>query len=88
MTIYVVMIEDRHRDVEVHLFSDFKVALEYASEAATDLCRGSVHDPDHFDEEYRTPAPESTYKIHYYARYSTEGDSVTLLETVLDSEVE
>lgn len=87
MTIFVVMIEDRHADVEIHLISDFKVALEYASEVAHDSCRSGRHyDPDYFEEEYRSPPTimDNWGKCHYYARYSTEGDSVKVLEVELD----
>lgn len=71
MTIYVIIIEDRHTDVEVLAYTRLEAAIREAKKQATDLCR--------FPEDYEendTGAPG----WKFYARYSCEGGSVHVVE--------
>jgi len=70
MKIYLVIIEDRHTDVDVIPFLDEKMAVDYAKAAALAYC----HDPEDFEEE-------DIEGWLYYARYSSEGDCVRVIES-------
>lgn len=76
MKLYVVMVNDRHSDPEPFVFS--------TPEAATDFARREVND------YAQRPADVVEQQIDgwlYCATYSPEGDSVWVLEKVLDEPV-
>lgn len=66
MTVYVVLIEDRHTDAEIVLFTDREKALAYARETAMDYAR----DPE-------TPVEEEEIEgWELFLCYSCEGDCI------------
>jgi len=74
--IYVVMVEDRHADLDAELFTDPEQAIAYARRTAHELCRH----PESYEEE-------TIEGWLFYARYSTEGDSVWVVEKTLDGAI-
>lgn len=83
-TIYVVMVEDRHTDTEVHLFSTPEKAIS---------CAQSVLDENSDSAEYVDPedARMSDEDLAaagwlFYGCYSTEGDCVRVLPAEVDAD--
>ena len=73
MTIYVVIIEDRHTDTEVRLFSTSKKAIAFAEDyLANQGDGGDVHPEDARMSAERLKAAGWLF----YGCYSTEGDCV------------
>lgn len=70
MKIYVAIIEDRHTDPYVELFTTPEAAIEYAKEEALKGARG---DASQVKEE-----PIEGWL--YHANFSCEGDHVRVLE--------
>lgn len=73
MKVYAAIVEDRHVDTEVALFTDKFLAIDHARNAAKDL----DHSGDQFDE-IEMPG------WVYYATFSCEGDFVRVEELELD----
>lgn len=76
--IYVVMIEDRHVDVEVELFISKERAIERAREIFNEEDRYS----DGKDEKLSPSMIEDGWV--YFAIYSCESDSVRVMERKLN----
>jgi hypothetical protein len=74
MKAYVVVIEDRHADVEVRVFDNPERAIQVAREIATENARR----PDDFEEE-------EVRGWLYFARYSCEDDSVHVQEVEVEN---
>lgn len=81
MKIYIVIIEDRHVDVEVEPFSTAELAIEYAKEARGANCR---HPEDIEEGEITQDMRDEGWL--YHSTYSSEGDSVRVVERTLDYE--
>lgn len=67
--VYVVIIEDRHTDVDAEVYADEHKAVERAKVMAKDSCQS----PEDYEE----------HKIAdwiFYASYSCESDSVKVLK--------
>ena len=77
MKIHVAMIADRHSDPEPELFTYLENAIQYVRKWAQE----NASRPEDFEEP---TVPEDWL---YYATYSTEGDSVWVLEKELDGEI-
>ena len=75
MTVYIVMIEDRHTDPQAYVFSTAERAIAYAKRAAEE----NATDPEDIEEQ-------AVKDWLYYAVYSVEGDSVWVIARVLDEE--
>jgi hypothetical protein len=69
---YIVLIEDRHADVDVELFQNIAPALARAKFLANEYAR----DPDDVE------VVENKYCVRRY-EYSCEGDAVTILDRVI-----
>ena len=69
-TIYVVMVDNRHRDTEPFLFTDGDAAIAYAEQRALDL-----------DDE---PDAEPVDGWLYSAVCGNEGDAVWVLAKTVD----
>jgi len=72
ITVYVVLINDRHADLEVELFTQPNVAIARARTLAKEYCR---REEDY--EEFRIA------NWLFYAKYSVEGDWVRVIEREL-----
>jgi hypothetical protein len=75
MKVFVVIVEDRHYDVRVHLFSDRDAAVAWAKEKAKDYCN---HIEDY--EEREVPGYEVVIG------YSCEGDNIAVIGKELDED--
>jgi hypothetical protein len=75
MDLFVVIVEDRHADVDVRVFSSAERAVEAAKQDAVDNARS----PESIEEEDLTGAG-----ILYFATWSTEGDCVSVVTRPLD----
>ena len=78
MRIYIVIIEDRHSDMEVLPFSSADDAVKFAKKTARAYCRhgkvvAGLNDAMKKDGWL------------YYGQYSCENDNVRVLERVLDA---
>ncbi len=73
MTVFVVIVEDRHTEPEAHIFSTLEKALDYA---------GGVADEYGYVDDDPTVVPE----WHYFRRLSGDGDCVWVTDTELDSD--
>lgn len=78
MKVYVVLIEDRHCDPEVHVFRKRKDAVDEAKALLADYARhvGDVR-------VTKLNADMRSAGWVYRAQYSCEGDRITVIETVL-----
>lgn len=72
-TVYVAMVNDRHTDPEPHVFTTAQAAIDYARATAHQNARPGL--PVEYDIDAWL----------YHASYSTEGDSVWVLETTMDA---
>lgn len=70
--IYVVLVEDRHTDVDVEVFTDRSAAIAFAKQEALDNARH----PEGIEEE-------DIEGYIYYCRYSAESDCVSVVEKEL-----
>ena len=73
MNVYVVIIEDRHADVDAEVFEDDNIAVKRAKALAKDYCR--------FPEDYEERLNDAMIKDGwlFHAQYSCEGDHVKVL---------
>jgi len=74
MTIYVVMVQDRHTDTEPWVFDTAKAAIAAARQLAQELARRT--------EDY-VEKPVAGWLFH--ARYSFEGDAVWVVAKELNA---
>lgn len=73
MNVYVLIIEDRHCDVDAHVYASKEEAIERARTIANQYCKwGEV------DETLTGSMRQSGWV--YHGIYSCENDSVTVLE--------
>ncbi len=72
MQVFVVIIEDRHTAVDIELFPTAEQAIEYAKECAPE----NASHPEDIEEE-------AIDGWLYFCRYSSEGDSVHVIEKEL-----
>lgn len=77
MTIYLVIVEDRHTDVMVYPFSDCGTALNRARKMAKNNCR--------FPDSYKEYDYGKDVGWLFYAEYSTEGDSVRVVAAEINT---
>jgi len=73
MKVYIVLINDRHTDIEVEAFSSDEKAIDYARKTAKEYC-GS---PEIYEESQISD-------WLFYARYSSEEDYVRVVEREID----
>jgi hypothetical protein len=69
MKVYLVVLEDRHTDVQIEVFAEQPAALARAAEIVAEY----DHTPDEDDLEEASEWP-------YFRRVSVEGDCVTVDE--------
>jgi hypothetical protein len=72
--LYVVIIEDRHSDVEVELYSDEIKAVERAKE----ICQEYSNGPEDINEYLTDDMKEEGWI--YNATYSCESDGVSVIK--------
>lgn len=72
MKIYIALIEDRHIDVEVKLFLDLGVAIQYAKDKAQEYSSDPLNMEDIETEDWL-----------FCRRYGCEGDFVRVVEAEL-----
>jgi hypothetical protein len=77
MTVYLVIIEDRHIDVEVEVWADGTKAIQRGKEIALEY----AGDPKNV-KEYLTPSMIKSGWL-YNATYSCEDDCVRVQKTVI-----
>lgn len=70
--LFVVLIQDRHADVDAEVWADKEKAIARARELAKEYCR--------FPEDYEE---RQVADWVFYAVYSCESDSITVLEKAL-----
>ena len=75
MDIYIVILEDRHIDVEVTPFATAAEAIEEA--------KSQAHEAGRFAEDYRENPELCTGNWVFAATYSCEGDSVRVVRKAL-----
>lgn len=73
MTLFAIVIEDRHADVEVEVWADEQQAITRARQIARDYCR---HPEDYEEQDIKGWS--------FYARYSCESDSVSVRSVPLN----
>jgi len=76
---YVVLTEDRHIDVQVDLFSEKDVAIDFARSEAKEYCK--------YPEDYQEEQEERYPGWLFYAQYSCEG-SIRVIPVELDKRKE
>ena len=81
MTIYVVMVEDRHTDTEVHLFSTPEKAIAYAQGVLDDNSESAKY----VDSEERMSEEDlRAAGWLFFGLYSPEGDCVWVVPREVD----
>jgi hypothetical protein len=70
MTVYVIIIQDRHSDVDAEVWTDEEKAISRAKEIA--------HENAQFQEQVRDILFYPDYDLFAGIVYSTEGDMVTI----------
>jgi len=79
MEIYIVVVEDRHTDIEVHPFTDKNKAISEAKRVAKEYCRN--------EEYYEEQDLGEDVGFLFYAQYSCESDNVRVVTTTLNKEI-
>lgn len=77
MEIFAVILEDRHTDTDVEVFSDSDIAIGYARKMANEFAHG-----DEVDETLDDNMKEAGWI--YHGCYSCEGDSVRVVRKTLN----
>ena len=72
--IYVVLVSDRHSDIQVELFNDLDKAIGYAMSQVEELSNG----------KYTIDTKRIPGRI-WFCRYSIEGDYVCIMERSVNS---
>jgi hypothetical protein len=85
MKIYVAMICDRHTDPEPYLFTTVQAAIDFARTKAIEYAQFPLDEYDDDEVGEQEPAEDSGWL--YLFTYSTEGDSVWVLEKELEEEI-
>lgn len=83
MKIFCVIIEDRHTDTDVQVFSEAQAALDYARSWAKE---SATHDEDYEEQQITEGMAEDGWI--FFAEYSCESDSVRVVVRGLDGEEE
>jgi len=73
-SVFVVIIEDRHSDVDVEIWTEREAAIARARELAKEYCR---HPEDYKEEQIADWL--------FYAKYSCEDDSCRVVERKVSS---
>jgi hypothetical protein len=73
MIVYLVIIEDRHSDVDIEVWLDETKAIERGKSLALEYANGN---PNELEEYLTTPMIESGWL--YNVTYSCEGDSISV----------
>lgn len=79
--IYVVIIDDRHVDLDVELYTDFETAIT----AAETAMRRIVAHPDHIDWPEPVTEAELVAGGEWRAQYQSERDNVTVMARKLEA---
>ncbi len=79
MKVYIAIIEDRHCDVDVRVFTKKETAVMFAFETAEEYCR---HEEDFEEDELTGDMIRDRWV--YSVTYSCEGDSVRVVEREVD----
>lgn len=88
MTVYVLLIEDRHQDVEAWVYSTADKAISAAREWVNSRdCQMSDSERDEFNQ-YDREAVDNNEWLLYRRTYSTQGDQVTVESHDVDPESE
>lgn len=66
---FVVLIEDRHVDINVELFEELDDAILYAKETANEYCQNK--------EDYKEIKIDTCL---FYVEFSCEGDNIHIIE--------
>lgn len=86
MKVYVAMTEDRHTDPEAEVFTTPDAAIAFARTRAEDwMSNAEGEDDDGVLRDDYYPHEEQVDGTLYYAEYSTEGDSVWVIEKELQT---
>ena len=83
MLIYAVVVEDRHSDVEVELFTNYEQAFQFAKEYAQKYANKFKVEEHSFKEDSRGRSKGFICRI----TYSGEGDCVGVREIIVDKQV-
>jgi hypothetical protein len=86
MNIFIAMVNDRHTEPEASLFSTYEKALAYAMAYLAEV-NGQWNDGENgVDPDDKTMDAEALTATGwlFYERYSTEGDSIWILEAGVD----
>jgi hypothetical protein len=78
--IWIVIIEDRHADVDAYPFSTEEAAITAAQKAVTDGAR-HPEDKDEWDTELNAAMLVDGWV--FYTRYSSEGDCVRVIKRIM-----
>ncbi len=78
MKIYICLIEDRHCDPDIELFTIESAAIEFAKMQAEEYCRGDASEI----ETYKFKNQADGWIVSF--RYSCEGDRVSVIEKDLN----
>lgn len=83
MNVYVLVVEDRHADTGIELFTNYDAALEQAFREIPDNWQheGDEDDPE-LGNQTLTDGMEADGWLFYF-RYSCEGDHVRIMLRVL-----
>lgn len=73
MKIYVVIVQDRHSDIEIKLFANKEQAIDKARQLAHEYCS---HKED-YEEDLECRG------WVFFVRYSCEGDNIRVIEKTL-----
>ena len=79
MEIYIVIVEDRHSDVEAIPYTNREKAIEVAKKLANKYCR--------YPEDYQEHDYGKDSGWLFYASYSVESDSVRVVTATMDKEI-
>ena len=75
MTIYLLVNEDRHIDIDIYPFSTYELALEAGESFMEENDYEDISEPDEYNSEY----------LLWYQRYNNEGDCIYIIERELDA---
>lgn len=74
--VFVVLLQDRHADPEVAVFSDREIAIRFARETAQEMAR---HPEDYEEKQIKG--------LEFFASYSCESDCISVYKTTIDAEI-
>lgn len=79
--VFVVILNDRHSDTEVEVWTDREVAIERARSIGKDIWK-------HYSARTGDYVEETIKGWEFYCRYSSEGDSVCVRKTIVDPHIQ